>query len=363
MRKAFTAVPLLFVALISVLGLIVLNTGFVGLLMGLPLLILVSSWTARYALILIDHVGRGLEPPVLAIEMVNPLDARPLAALAWLGLALAGTLFAGRAALWAGALVALLEAALLPAALGVLALESWFLAFSPLHLLRTVRGLGPAYGVMLAATCIYGAGLAILLTHHPLYVALPAGLLGWVALALLYGAAWHHRREALGFDAWLSPERAEAKAAAIATRAKQRVLDEIYGLVRVRRLERAWQVAEEGLAQAGEDVEFCRWLRDGAAGWDEGSIAEGLTRRLVDRLLVLGRTGEALGELESWAKAGRRYRPLSGRELVRLVALARAQGRAELALRLLAEAGPLFPADPEVKSLMARAQGERTPRP
>src|SRR6185437_16678609 len=56
---------------------IVVRAGF----MGIPLALLLASWLFKYCFVLLDALVIGAEePPVLSIEMVNPVDEqRPLA--------------------------------------------------------------------------------------------------------------------------------------------------------------------------------------------------------------------------------------------------------------------------------------------
>src|SRR5687768_10054375 len=54
-----------------------------GGLLGLPLALLTISWFFKYGFVLLDHVADGvMEPPVLAIEMINPVnESRPVGLL------------------------------------------------------------------------------------------------------------------------------------------------------------------------------------------------------------------------------------------------------------------------------------------
>jgi hypothetical protein len=62
-------VGLLFIAVLT-LGLALCSA--VGLF-GLPILVILLSWLSKYAYVLLEQVAHGArEPPVLAIEMVNP---------------------------------------------------------------------------------------------------------------------------------------------------------------------------------------------------------------------------------------------------------------------------------------------------
>src|SRR5215813_1982859 len=73
-------------------GVLVAKAGLLGIPMGLILL----SWFFKYCFVLLDSITAGSEsPPVLSLEMVNPLDEqRPLAqaAIIVLGALLARTI-------------------------------------------------------------------------------------------------------------------------------------------------------------------------------------------------------------------------------------------------------------------------------
>ena len=68
--------PLLLIGTFSVLLVVAVNAGFLGIPLGLILL----SWFSKYSFVLMDRLAEGVvEPPVLSTEMVNPLDEqRPL---------------------------------------------------------------------------------------------------------------------------------------------------------------------------------------------------------------------------------------------------------------------------------------------
>jgi hypothetical protein len=361
LRRTCSAVPLVFVATATAVDALALAPALLGsplfLVFGLPLLLILASWTVKYALALIDHGARGLPPPVLSVEMVNPVNGRPLAALLLVAAGLGATQLAGHVAPWAPALLGLLLAAIFPAAIAVLAIEDpWLRAFWPPAIVGLVRALGLRYGVVLLTTVLLAYGVYAAVGRLPPLLLLPLALWGLLIVATLLGAAIHDRRDALGLEAWASPQRAAAREALIHAKARAQVLDEIYGYVRARRLDTAWHTTERYLDDAGWDIELCRWLRDRASGWDEDSIAQGLTRRLVTRLLALGRTAEAFGEIDAWRQAGRQYRPQNGRELARLVGQARSLGNAALGQRLLDECAGFFPGDPEVQALTGAAR-------
>src|ERR1700722_26469 len=135
-------------------------------LVGLPLALLVTSWFFKYAYILFDHTVRGFdEPPVLDIQMMNPVDEqRPLGQvliLGLLGFAVYQTYdrFGMAAALGLGILCLFF----LPASVATLGLESNLLkAANPWHWFSLVRGLGTLYGAVLLVIFAYALLLKLL---------------------------------------------------------------------------------------------------------------------------------------------------------------------------------------------------------
>jgi hypothetical protein len=68
--------PLLLIGTFSVLLIVAAKAG----LFGIPLGLIILSWFTKYSFVLMDHLAEGVvEPPVLSIEMVNPLsEQRPM---------------------------------------------------------------------------------------------------------------------------------------------------------------------------------------------------------------------------------------------------------------------------------------------
>lgn len=105
-------------------------------LMGLPLALILLSWFFKYAFVLLDHTTDGVrEPPVLSVEMINPVsEHRSLVLL----IMVVGIFFASDAAtFWFGPLLgALLGFALvfiLPAIVGVQGVTGSLLQSLNLH--------------------------------------------------------------------------------------------------------------------------------------------------------------------------------------------------------------------------------------
>lgn len=122
---------------------LILTIAVQGGLLGIPAIFILTSWFFKYAYILFDHTVWGHdEPPVLDIQMLNPVDEqRPLAQLAIVGLTYGAVRFTANtfgtapAAVLGG--VALLA---FPASVAVLGLERNILvAVYPVALARMIR--------------------------------------------------------------------------------------------------------------------------------------------------------------------------------------------------------------------------------
>ncbi|HEV7442193.1 MAG TPA: hypothetical protein VGO18_06325, partial [Steroidobacteraceae bacterium] len=141
----FHATPLLLVVTFSV-GLVMASKAG---LMGIPLGFLLLSWFFKYCFVVLDSIVAGeAEPPVLSIEMVNPIsEQRPLA-LALLivvegMLVIALQRYAGLVAALCAAIVL---AGALPANIAVLAVtRNPFHAIWPPTLFVLIRALGRDY--------------------------------------------------------------------------------------------------------------------------------------------------------------------------------------------------------------------------
>jgi hypothetical protein len=352
--RAFAPVPLLFAACATGGLLLAVHAG----LLGLPLFAILASWTAKYFFVLTEASAHGLPPPVLSTEMVNPFDERrPLAALLIVA-TVAGVVGGVRAYAGGGAADALTYAAvaLAPASLIVLAIEgSTFRALDPRACIDVIRALGPTYLALAAFALAYAAGLLLLArTAAPLALVILAGVMLLLSYATLVGGAVHDARLALGLDAVVSPERDAERAAAERARAFEAVATEMYGYVRARKPELAWEAARRWLA-GRRALEDWASLLARAETWDDPAVATRLRREYVGRLQALGRRGEALRVVESAWRRGFGYAPASARELTALVQTARDVGHADTADRLLEECGPAFDSDAEVRALRTRA--------
>lgn len=334
----FHGAPLVFVVVVSVLLWIGLAAGWPGL----PLLILAASWTWTYAYLLIERTAHGLPPPVLSVEMANPWhEPRPLlqlvlcAAVASLVVALAD-----RGAVALAALIAASGFVLLPASLAVLAIESHLgRAVWPPALYQVARGLGLYYVAVWLIAIMAGAIVLAVAPRVPRLASLAIGEFAVLTVAAALGGALYARRDELGLEVWESPEKHAAIADAALLKSRDAAMEEAYGLLRVRDIEGAWQRVRAAIGPAPVDPSSYRWCRDRASQWNDRRIADGLTTEMVARLIVLGRRGEALTEVESWWQNGGTYRAGTARDLDVLKSVATSLGRTSSVTRLQQERG------------------------
>jgi hypothetical protein len=334
--RAFSGPPLLLTAVVCVLLVVARAAG----LMGLPLDLVLVAWVWSYAYLLVDYTARGLPPPVLSIEMTNPLhEPRPLLQIL---LIIAASSFIWwleqRGSHGAAVVVGVLMIALFPASLALLAIDgSVARAVWPPALLAVVRGLGFSYLWLIVATLAVTA----LLVAGSAYLApfLWYGLvqLCLFALACVLGGAVYERRAELGLEAWEAPERQAALVDAAELKARNHLVDEVYALVRVRDLPAAWRCLDVGLGSATAAPELYRWYRDRTARWEDRRIADRLTSELVARLIALGRRGEAVHEVEAWWRIGGAFVSCTQRDLDVLKRAADELGHAHTLERLAAE--------------------------
>lgn len=278
------------------------------LLLGSSMWLALGSCLWTYGFLLIEAAAHGLPSPLLTAENINPWhEPRPLLPLLALAALWGAALAAGGPAVAALIPFAVILAALvMPACLALLAVEgSVARAFWPPALLRVAVALGPRY----LAVCALGAGYAMLLWfvagRLPALVVAALGQLALYSVAGALGASLYRRREILGLDAWQSPERTQARAAAVAGKEQDALAATIYGLLRVHRASNAWQLAQQWLDGRDHDPAACRWLRDRALLWKEMRFADRLDAALIARLVALGRLGEAVATLEAcWNRGG-----------------------------------------------------------
>jgi hypothetical protein len=315
---------------------------------GIPLAVLLISWFFKYCFILLDAVIAGAEePPVLSIEMVNPVDEqRPLgqAILIAAGAMLAFEL--GRLTTpLVGWLSGVLLFCLLPASIAVMAMSGNPLrAAWPPELLSLIRGVGRDYVLLIGSL----VALGVLLVACS-WIA-PAGLLfALLQLALLLifalvGGALHEHRLELGIEYKSPRERLAERARREHAMERNRTMETAYGKFRVSKPLEGWQELQTWLKLHGraEDPTDKLLLEHRAvlamvARWDDVRPADRLTDELVGLYLARRETGRALEVVEERLASNPLYRPKPAQHAVRLAELAAAAGKRALRRHLVAD--------------------------
>jgi hypothetical protein len=333
------------------------KAGFVGI----PLAFVVTSWFFKYAYILFDHTVRGFdEPPTLDIDMVNPVnEQRPLGQV----LILVLIYFAVKLAQgYLGPTATLVLASgllfFLPASIAVLGLESNILkAVYPVAWFHLVRGLGLLYGAVLLLISGYLLVLGVLGKLDlwmPIEIA--TGMFAVLSVFSFLGGALYERRDELGIETWVSPERTAARQDKEDLRQHEKQVLDAYGLMRAGSHVKSWQVLAEWLKSRGDAPDDYRWLCEHTATWDDARYITRLTEEHVARLLVLKRTGEALDVVAQRLNLDPSFRPKSAADTLGLAQLAcQGGGNPRVARALLADFATRFAGDPRVPVAAALA--------
>ena len=311
---------------------------------GIPLGLMMLFWLFAYSYVLLEHVAHGArEPPVLSIDMVNPVAAgRPLAQLGIVVLAMA--LLRVLAAPLGPALLRVLEILLLlalPASIAALGIaRHWWQALAPGTLWALVRGLGLSYVVLLALALLYTAALVGLYAWG-----LPAWLLcigftyAWLSLYAAIGGALFEARAALGFEAMQAPERAELRRSAQQDQQRARFMDGIYGQARGGNHAGAWQALQRELAAQDYAFDAYDWMLAGLALPELRLLAQRLAQDYLSH--ALGRdNGRVLRIIRERLAIDPAFRPRSSVETARVAELARLAGDRALSARLQDAGGP-----------------------
>jgi hypothetical protein len=345
--------PLLLIGTFSVLLVLAAKAGLFGIPLGLILL----SWFTKYSFVLMDHLADGIvEPPVLSIEMVNPLsEQRPMVLL----LLTIGLFYASDAAsYWVGergALVLLFAVgAILPAVVAVQGATGTVVqSLNPRRVLGLIARLRGDYLVILGCIALVwllsrfvvesGIGGAL-----PLVLQIALLLYGWLAMFAMIGGVLFERRLDIGLDDVHTPESIDASDVDDAPdeRMRDREMDRIYAEWRGGAHANAWSTVLGLVHRSSDQLGELRWLHRRAAQWPDSRLADRLARELLPQLLARRITGEALDLVRERLKKNARFRPAGSADLLTLVHLARTAGDRATARLLLHDFSTLFPDDP-----------------
>lgn len=334
----FRGTPLVLVATFSIGLALAAKAGF----MGIPLGCLLLSWFFKYCFVVLDSVVAAEdEPPVLSIEMVNPInEQRPLV----LAMLIFGEVMLVRAlrahvgsATGLGAVI--LFTGVLPANIAVLGLtRNPFQAVWPPALVALIKALGCDY--LLLNLVLWGSACLVywMATHAmSLWAVLIASQLLFLwTFALAGGLMFEHRHE-LGIESRSRQERLAERASREHESERRRMLDTAYTRFRVSKPQEGWQEIEAWLKlHAREDrqsVEY-RALLQATSRWDDVRAADRLANDFVAILLARRATGEALEVVEQRLATHPLYRVSPPAQAVRIAELAGAAGKRALQRKL-----------------------------
>jgi hypothetical protein len=318
-------------------------------LMGIPLAALLTSWYFKYCFILLDGVIAGAEePPVLSMEMVNPVDEqRPLAQALLIAAGGYVAFELGKHTTAAcGWLLATVLLLLLPASIAVMALSGNPLrAAWPPELVSLVWGVGTDYLLPLGSI----VAVAVLLVAFvwigvPGWLSLAGAQFGLLVVFALVGGILHEHRPELGIEFKSARERMAERSQREHVMERNRVLERAYGKFRVAKPLEGWQEIDTWLQSHGGAADLTdRLLLEHRAvlaallRWDDVRAGDRLTDELVSLYLARGETGRALEVVEERLTSNTRYRPKQAAHAARLAELAAAAGKRALWRQLAPE--------------------------
>jgi hypothetical protein len=346
--------PLLLIGTFSLLLILAMKAG----LFGIPLGLIILSWFTKYSFVLMDHLAEGvIEPPVLSIEMVNPLsEQRPMIML----LLTIGLFYASNAAsYWVGEQAALVlmiaVGALLPAIVAVQGATGTVVqSLNPRRVLGLIGRLRGDYVLILGCIALLWLVFRIVLESAfgdalPLILRIALLMYAWLAVFSLIGGVLFERRLEIGLDDVHTPESVEPGEVPPETpeeRARDKEIDRIYAEWRGGAHANAWKSTLALVSGSKDELAELRWLYQRASQWPDPRLAERLAREVLPRLLAKRITGEALDVTRERLRKNPQFRPAGSADLVTLVHLAKAAGDRATARLLLHDFATLYPGDP-----------------
>ena len=327
--------------------------GIYGLIMGFLML----SWFFKYAYVLVDAAANGVEkPPVLSVEMLNPVDEQRPAAqviicagVGWVVYHLGGV---------PGIAVTVVALLYLPVSIAVLGASSRAIdAVNPVALTRTIIGLGAYYPLILGIIAVYATAV-FFVARTDLWESLQVGFLLFCVLSIftVLGGALYERRHVLGLEPTHTPERKAERAEQERAKERHKALDEVYGEARGGN----FMASRESLLRwlRHVDVDWLerdvRFIFGQARTWQDEKAFVFVSRFLISYLIETGKTGTAVEIVDGVLTRAPAIKLGTASDTVKIANLARAAGKRSLALRVIAQFETQFPGDvrtPEVTTL------------
>jgi hypothetical protein len=337
----FHSTPLVLVLTFSIGLLLAIKAGFVGIPLGL----LLFSWFFKYCFVIFDSVVAGHdEPPVLSIEMVNPIsEQRPLVLAVLIFVAgMAVSALQSRFGAAPGFAAVIVLTWVLPATIAVLGYtRNVAKAIWPPDLLTLIRILGRDY-ILLNVVTLASAGAIYWIAMHAasiLFVLIATQLLLLLTFCLIAGAMFEHRLE-LGIDTLTRHERMAERATRESRAERGQMLDTAHSKFRVRKPLEGWQEIESWLrvrAQGESQLTEYRAVLEATSKWDDVRAADRLANDFTALLLTKRANGEALLVVEQRLVTNPKYQVLPPAQAIRIAELAGLAGKRALQRRLAPE--------------------------
>jgi hypothetical protein len=336
----FHMTPLLLVATFSI-GLIIASKAGLA---GIPLAFVLISWFFKYCFVLLDSIITGdEEPPVLSVEMVNPLsEQRPLVIGVLIGAECMGVLALRNHIGTVGVVLAIAVITLaLPANIAVLGItRNPVRAIWPPALFDLIKALRHHYVLLNLSTLALAGALYWMVVHE---VSLATGLIAaqllfLIVFCLVGGAVFENRLE-LGINTRTLKERIAERDAREHETERRHMLDRAYALFRVRKPLEGWREIELWLlrhAQGENQAAEYRALLDAASRWDDVRAADKLANEFIALLLAKRANGEALDIAEQRLATNPLFQPSPISQSLRLAELAGAAGKRSLQRQITA---------------------------
>lgn len=329
-------------------------SGLLSLVFGGAGIIILLSWTFKYAFWVLEHSAWGYaQPPPFSSELLNPLSTKPFQLLLYVALwvSIAG-LFRGLGT-WAVLGAAGVGLLLLPAAAINIALGGGIATlFYPLALVSLIKRLGPGYLLI-----SLGAGLPLLWMlffayQLPRLVLMPVFIYVLLLAFHLSGVILYRRREETGLAVALSPEREEQAEQHDHAKELGRILGRIHVPNQVRDHAMAEREYREGLRELGDTLAVHEELFARLSLWERKYIPRLQARRYITLLLQQGKPHQALAVYRVCSKPKTpewiaNFAPALGGEVLKLAEQAYREQDYPLALGLLEEFQQKHPQHPE----------------
>ena len=332
---------------------------------GIPLGFILISWFFKYSFVLLDSAAEGAsEPPVLSVEMINPVDEqRPLVLLV---LAIAIFFMFDAASYWFGPVTGLLAGlaavAIVPAVVAVQgATGSVLQSFNPFMTIGLIARLRGDYVLILICILLL-AGLSRAVVASPVSAELPMVIriallmYFWLAAYALIGGVLFTRRWDIGLDSAFAPEQIEAREHRELERERNLEIDRIYAEWRGGAKANAWKTVTALIDSSDDPLDELRWLHERAGRWPDPGLANRLARELLPKLLAAKHFSEALNVVQARVKADPNFRPASSSDLLTSIRLARDAGDRPTARILLSDFARFYPQDKEQRTVEILAQ-------